>query len=268
MTRSTALPLAELQDAFMRAILDDDAALPQAWSARHAAGMSVYRGNYRSALMDALASSFEHTARYAGADAFRQASMHHVIQHPPSHWTIDAVGEGFDETCQELFRENAEVAELAWLEWTMLELAGAPDYSPLDAAQFAHASAGFGDQDWLDLRLEFAPRTAARLVSYDLEALWRALSNEDALPENPLLSDRAGCLVWREGERPTFLIVEQDNARAFAAMQEGATYGAVVERLAGAEPEASEVQIAAERAGGFLGHWLTNGLVSRVLSPA
>ena len=47
--------LAERQSAFLRSILDEDAPLPSGWGNSQAAGMAVYRGNYRSALMGALA---------------------------------------------------------------------------------------------------------------------------------------------------------------------------------------------------------------------
>ena len=81
--------LAQRQQAFLAAILDDAAPMPQGWGNSQAAGMDVYRGNYRSALMDVLADTFERTRRYVGEKPFRQVSMHHIITHPPAGWTID-----------------------------------------------------------------------------------------------------------------------------------------------------------------------------------
>ncbi|MEL7188040.1 MAG: DNA-binding domain-containing protein [Pseudomonadota bacterium] len=254
--------LAERQAAFMRAILDDGAPLPEGWGNSQSAGMAVYRGNYRSAVMDALASSFERTARYVGGDAFQQASMHHAITHPPSHWTIDAVGEGFDATCAQLFADNPEVAELAWLEWTMLNASRSADSEAVQAAPFAEASVNFGDEDWTSLMLTFQPRSAARIVEHDLAGMWRMLDEEaeetaELGPQQP-----RGVLVWREGERPTFLMVDPDNALAFSAMIEGANYGEVVGLLAGEEPDADSIQAAAMKAGEALGLWLNEGLIA------
>ncbi len=245
----------------MRTILDETAPLPDGWSNSHALGLSVYRGNYRSALMAALASSFERTARYVGENGFRQAGINHLIAHPPAHWTIDAVGAGFDQTCEELFGENPEVAELAWLEWTMLELASAPDTQPFSPQDFAAASAGFGDAQWMGLALIFQPRAATRIVQHDLTALWRGLSVDDqhgaAIPLDPA----KGCIVWREGDRPTFLLVDADTSRAFAAMQDGARYGDLIALLAGDMPDDDAIQNAAQSAGAMLGLWLSEGLV-------
>lgn len=253
--------LAKRQAAFMQAILDEDAPLPEGWGNSQAAGMSVYRGNYRGALMDALANTFERTARYVGEDAFRQASAHHAIAHPPSGWTIDEAGEGFDATCAELFGENPEVAELAWLEWAMLQVSTGPDIAPLDPAGFGAKTAEFGDEEWMSLAVEFQPRAAAAIVQHNLTGLWQALEEEgQPLPELQLLEAR-GCVVSREGERPTFMLVDPNSANAFSAMQSGASYGDIIGLLAGEEPDDEAVQQAAMRAGEMLGGWLQEGLI-------
>lgn len=254
--------LAQRQQAFLAAILDDRAPLPEGWGNLQAAGMGVYRGNYRSALMGVLADTYERTQRYVGEKPFRQVSMHHVITNPPAGWTIDEAGSGFDGTCAQLFKDNPEVAELAWLEWAMRDLATAPDSEPLTAQDFAAASAEFGDEDWGELRLAFQPRAAVRLVEHDLDAMWRALADEDGEHPDPALPAPQACLAWREGERPTFLLVEPDHAAAFAAMQGGASYGEVIGVLLGdAEATPEAIQQAAMRAGEMLGSWLQEGLI-------
>lgn len=135
--------LAEQQTVFLRAILDEGAPLPEGWGNSHAEGLAVYRGNHRSAIMGALAETFERTALCVGEQAFAQASINHAIAHPPSGWTIDEAGLGFEQTCAALFSDRPEVAELAWLEWVMLGLATAPDCEPLSPQDFAQAAAAF-----------------------------------------------------------------------------------------------------------------------------
>jgi len=255
--------LGERQAAFLRAIFDERAPLPDGWSNRQAAGMAVYRGNYRSALLGSLAETFERTALYAGAQPFAQASINHVIKHPPSGWTLDAVGAGFDETCAQFFVGNPEISELAWLEWTMLDLATAPNSVPMDPAAFGAATAQFADQDWEQLRIDFAPRSRSRLVQYDLSAIWRALSGGAPPKQEVTLSAAQTCLVWREGERPTFALAEADHSDAFAAMQGGATYGDLIGMLVGDDPHPTQetVQNAAMRGGAILGRWLQEGII-------
>ncbi len=258
----THSPLAQRQTAFMDQVLDEAAALPDGWGENHADGIKVYRGNYRSALMDALASTFERTAKYVGGGPFARVAAHHAITQPPSSWTIDDAGAGFDQSCAHVFGENPEVAELAWLEWAMLGLATAPDTASLDGAGFTAATAAFGDDDWSQLRLVFQPRAASRVIGNDLTAIWNALGSDAAEWPNFALQEEAGCLVWREGERPTFIMVSAEEARTFAQMQDGTSYGDACVTLAGDGADEAAINDAAMRAGAMLGRWLNEGLIA------
>ena len=265
--------LADRQAAFLRAILDEAAPLPEGWGSSQAAGMAVYRGNYRSALMGALAETYERTRAYVGEGPFAQASINHAILHPPTGWTIDEAGEGFAATCEQFFKDNPEVAELAWLEWTMLGLATAPDTVPMRPEDFAEASSQFGDADWEGLRVAFQPRLEARLISHDLEAIWRALGQDQPERVEAKLEGPQTCIAWRDGERPTFSLLDADHAAAVAAMKDGATYGELIAIVLSNglgeddEPTADAIQSAAMRSGAMLGRWLQEGLITG-LNPA
>lgn len=252
-------PLAELQSAFLAQVLDEDAPLPGGWGARHAAGMAVYRNNYRSALVDALRATFERTQRWVGADAFGRAAAHHVISHPPASWTLDDVGIGFDATCAELFAGDPEVGELAWLEAAMLDVFTAADSMPIDAASFSTATAGFGEEDWAGLRLAFQPAASCCIVRHDLRAVWQHLADEDAAGvEVTPLNQPSACIVWREGERSTFTMASALEGRAFATMQAGASYGELCEIIS----DELGIEQAITQAGQFLGHWLAEGMIT------
>lgn len=256
--------LAETQSAFMAQVLDEDAPAPESWSRRHAAGMAVYRNNYRSALVEALRDTYERTARWAGEAAFRRAAAHHLINNPPGGWTIDEAGAGFDATCAALFAHDPEVAELAWLEWNMLQVFTAEDVVPLDGAGFTAQTSAFGEDDWAELRLDFMPHTAARVVHHDLSAIWNATSEEEFERPVHALDAPAGVLVWREGERPTFLMVAAEEGQAFSAMQQGMSYGEMCSALASGQISDDSGQHAAMRAGAMLGRWLNEGMIASV----
>lgn len=258
------MSLLKLQDAFMAQVLDEDAEAIEGWGERHAAGMAIYRNNYRSSLVDALRSTYERTARWVGDDAFRRAAAHHLITHPPASWTIDDAGRGFDQTCAELFANDPEVAELAWLEWTMLEVFTQPDVAPLTGDGFAKATGAFAEEDWANMRLALVPGARARVVEHDLKAIWSATANEEfARPAVDAVSPQ-GVIVWREGERPTFLMVESEEADAFELALSGAAYGEVCLALAKDDP--LQVNDAAMRAGAMLGRWLNEGLIASINS--
>lgn len=253
--------LALRQSAFLAAIHDDAATLPAGWGARQAAGMEIYRNNYRVALVEALKDTFERTARWVGEDAFRQAAAHHVIVNPPTSWTLDEAGDGFAETLAELFAGDPEVAELGWVEEAMHRVFSGEDAAPLNAAGFAEATGAFAAEDWEGLRLTFMPRIATRLVRHDVAAIWQTLGEDrPTVPDHALARPIArpmACHVYREGEQPVFVLAPAHEAEGLSAMQRGATFGQLCALLT----EQFEPDAAAAEAGSMLGRWLHMGLI-------
>lgn len=261
------MSLAASQAAFMAQVLDEDADLPPEWSVTQTKGLAVYRNNYRSSLIEALRSTYERTSRWVGEDAFRQAAVHHVIMHPPSSWTLDEAGRGFDATCEELFTGDPEVAELAWLEWAMFDVFTSRNVTPLDAAGFERATEGFAEDDWGALQLEFLPGLAQAEVRHDVLALWNTLGTDQFDREVVKLELARSCIVWREGERPVFQLVDPAEGAALAAMMAGASYEQACAILAQDAASDEEIERAAMQAGAMLGRWLNDGLIAGVKPP-
>jgi hypothetical protein len=252
--------LALRQEEFLACLLDDAAPPPPGWNARRAAGMAVYRNAYRAQLVDVLRETFERTSRLVGEDAFQRAAAHHLITHPPSGWTIDLAGQGFAETCEELFAHDPDVGEVAWLEWAMHRAFTAADAEPLTALRFAAATAEFSAEQWNALRLRFMPGTSLRAVTHDLVKLWETLAESAPGPQVERLNQHEYALVWRDGERPVFVLVPEQDGRALAALQGGATFGEMCASLA----QTADPSEAAESAGAMLLSWLELGLLHAV----
>ncbi|MFK7831305.1 MAG: putative DNA-binding domain-containing protein [Congregibacter sp.] len=245
------------QQEFLTQLLDDEHPLPRDWNTRHAAGMAVYRNAYRARLIDTLRDSYERTARWVGEDAFRRAATHHVITHPPRGWTLDDVGEGFHGTLQELFANDPEVAELAWLEWAMNRCFVSADAIALDVSGFSAAAAAFGEEDWARMRVRFLPGTYAKATEYDIGKLWRALGDEESEPSDYSASAAGHCIVWREGFKPVFMRVDALEGRTLAMLLAGASYGDACDTLVALLGE----QEAVAQAGAMLGRWLHHGMI-------
>ncbi|CCW19234.1 Conserved domain protein [Sphingobium indicum BiD32] len=252
--------LLRAQSEFLACLLDDSAPLPSGWDARRAAGMAVYRNAYRTRLIDVLRDTFGRTAQLVGEDAFSQAAAHHLITHPPSRWTVDLAGEGFAETCTELFANDPDVGEVAWLEWEMHCAFTAADGEPLTLADFAAATADFEAAQWDELRFELMPGTALRPITYDLVALWEALADPLLASVAEKLRKPTWAIVWREGEQPVFGLLPEAEGLALAEVQQGGRFGGMcatlMDRLKAAD--------AAAKAGAMLLHWLELGLVRRI----
>jgi hypothetical protein len=82
-------------------------------------GLAVYHHAFRTQLRDCLAELFERSWAYLGDDAFHAAAAHHMVHRPPANWTLDAYGTRFHISLAELYPEDGEVTELAWIEWAL-----------------------------------------------------------------------------------------------------------------------------------------------------
>lgn len=251
------MSLAALQHEFMGHVLEEERPLPPHWDARMAEGLAIYRNAYRARLIDALRETFPKTAQWAGDEAFAQAAAHHLILHPPRGWTLDLIGEGFVGTLEDLFASDPDVADLAWLEWAMHLAFTASDCTPVDAARFAEATRGFGEEDWAQMRLVFVPSLQGRAVSSDCVALWQALGREEppALVFTPEVSMH--CIVWREEMEPVFTLATAPEGACLARMRAGASFGELCVGLAETMPPDQ----AAGEAGAMLGRWIARGFV-------
>jgi hypothetical protein len=254
--------LAAFQQDFLTLITCSDELEKPVTASRWELGISVYRNNYRSALMEAIGQTYERTAKWVGTDSFRQAAAHHLILNPPSGWTLDDVGEGFERTLHDLFPGDPEVSELAWLEWSMHYVFSAPDATPLTTDRFAELVAEFDDSDWQGLRLEFMPRLSTREVYYNLAGLWRDLeaqAEHDALER---FHEPRSCHVVREGEQPVFFLAERGESVLINDLKAGKTFGEVCSDLS----EVTSAEEATLRAGAALGRWLSMGLIRGIRS--
>lgn len=250
--------LAETQRAFQAQILSEDAPLPAGWdSPRMLSGLEVYRNAYRARLISALRTSYERVWTWIGDEAFDAAAAHHLILHPPTSWTLDDVGKDFVDTVTSLFPSDPEVAELAWLEWTMQTAFTAANSEALDAASFAARTTDFSEDDWAALCLSFAPSLVTCTIRTCCTDIWRAIATEGEAPKVLLLDKPATLIVWRDGLQPRFRVPAEQEAQALFALSNGQTLSYVCDNLV---PVYGEEHAAAE-AGAMLGRWIGDGMI-------
>ena len=251
------MSLLATQTAFMTAILGEET------PANNSAGMDVYRNNYRGALMAAMAESYPRTRDWVGAAAFNRAAAHHVLTNPPSHWSLDYAGEGFADTCAQLFAQDGDVAELARVEWAMQIAFVAADAPQWTAADFAAATAEFGDTDWEGLRLSLHPSVAIVPATYNVPEIWNRLNDGPAEDKSAApMASPAACLIHRADHRATFVMVSAAEASCLSQTQSGADFAAIC----AAHADGRDANTAAAEVGQMLAHWLSLGLISGIVA--
>ena len=246
--------LAQMQSRFIDHLHDEAAPPPVAG---RQSGFEIYRGNYRSALIDTLRELYERTERLIGEAAFRRFAVHHALSHPPAGWSIDEIGRGFADTLSELLPENPEAADVARIEWAMHEALTASDAHTFGATDWAAAASGFSDSDWAEFRLLFVPALRLESVSCDAVALYGQLASSSSTEPH---GEPGRAAIWREGEHPVAVMVDDEEGAALVLALKGEPFAAIVQAIAGE----GDVEAASARAGGYIANWLREGWVAGV----
>lgn len=212
-----------------------------------AQGLAVYHNAYRSRLRGVLAEVFPRLHMWLGEDAFDAAATVYIERHPSRTWTLNAFGHALTEVLAELYPEDAEVAELAWLEWALHVAFGGEDSPAFDPAELAVA-------DWATVGVRFAPTLALRPIVSNAAAIWQALAKDGDPPPAARLPEPRAMAVWRHGLEPKFRTVVLGEYEAILALQAGRSFAEVCAAL-----PLSDGEDPAQMAGTWLAEWLGDG---------
>ncbi|SFI59167.1 DNA-binding domain-containing protein [Caulobacter sp. UNC279MFTsu5.1] len=244
------MSLLSIQRGLRDHILANKADRPEAVAANGEAGLAVYRHAYRAQLVACLRDTFEQTWSWLGDDGFDAAAISHIAAHPPRGWTLDAYGEDFPQTLAGLYPDDPEVAELAWLDWSLRRAFDGPDADPITPEALAQV-------DWESAVLTLSPTLTIGAVATNSAAIWGALTEGQTPPAVERLPAPAAIRVWRQGLSPRYRTIDAFERLALLRVLDGCAFAQLCEQLG--DPDDTERTV--ERVGGLLGAWLQDGLV-------
>jgi hypothetical protein len=215
-----------------------------------ASRLAVYHHAYRMQLLTCLRDTFEKTRSWLGDTAFDRAGLHHIERHPPDSWTLADYGRHFGETLGELYPEDPEVREIAWLDWNLRRAFDGPNAASIELNQIASV-------DWDRARLRLAPTLNVTAVTTNGASIWTALAENRAPPAAALLETPVALRVWRQGLTPRYRSIDPEEHRALQMARSDDSFGTICSKLAAG----CEVATAAKAAGAMLGSWLQDGLI-------
>ena len=247
------MSLSAMQRDFRGWLIDAPVSIAEWVDADARAGLAVYHNAYRVQLVDCLRDTFEKTLLWLGNDEFIDAARAHIESTPPHGWTLGVYGDGFAHTLAELYPNDPEVAELAWLDCALSRAFEGPDAAPVSPERLVAV-------DWDNAGLLFTPTMQIAVARTNAGAIWSALSAQDDPPMAAILPEPGAMLVWRQDFTPCFRTVQAIETFALEHIVAGATFGALCLALI----ERCGEEIGVVEAGALLGQWIGDGLITAI----
>ncbi|HEY4014480.1 MAG TPA: DNA-binding domain-containing protein [Polyangiaceae bacterium] len=164
--------------------------------------LDVYRRGYATRLVECLVDDYPVLCHALGEDRFDELCRAYILAHPSDGPNLNFFGRHMAAFCRaeapEPFPERAFAADLATLEWTIVEVIHAPASDPLTAEGLRDVPM----EAWAGARL--VANTASKLLAFDypVNAYFQTVrtDGDPSLP-SPLPSAtvvyRSGPSVWR-----------------------------------------------------------------------
>ncbi len=217
--------------------------------------LDIYANMYFYRLRDALRGDFGAVAAVLGESRFHNLITDYLLVHPPSHFSLRYAGQhlagflrGHPEGSQRPY-----LADLARLEWAILEAFDAAEAEPLEAG----ALAGVPPERWAELRFDLAPSLQLLAVGWPVHEIWRQTQRGDVKIAEPQC-EPVWLRVWRQDLQTFHRAMDLVEAAALQAVYGGACFAEVCEQIAERLGEAR----APERALALVSEWLGDGLLT------
>ncbi|WCT74505.1 DNA-binding domain-containing protein [Sphingomonas naphthae] len=244
------MSLLALQRDFRAWLVDEDAGAARRLGVSAVPGLGVYQNNYRAQLVACLEETFARTRDWIGGGAFHEAVITHIARVPPNNWTLDAYPRDFPATLAMLYPDDAEVAELAWIDLALGEAFVGPDAVALTTEELPGV-------DWDTAILRLTPTLDLADLTTNATAIWSALAEGEVPPAVEALPQTGAILVWRQGLSAQFRAIDHYERQALLSARDGLSFAELCDVMVASRGETEGIA----RAGALLGRWVADGLI-------
>jgi hypothetical protein len=228
--------------------------------------LEIYRHAYHARLIECLLDDYPAVAATLGEADFDELCRKYIATYPSTGSNLNGFGAHMASLCRAEAAEPAAiasrelgsfVADLAALEWAIVEVIHAASADPLTMTGLAAIPAG----KWADARLVATPAFRLLRFAYPVNAYFQAF-REEREPEVPL-PQASAVVVYRSG--PTIWRMDLGEAAfdLLHALTSGQTLAASLDEANGALSEVDEGEAAA-RVTAWFRDWVSSGLFSSV----
>lgn len=215
--------------------------------------LHIYHNAYRVRLLENLKQAFEKTWAYLGDETFDAAALAFVEANPPRHHNLRWHGADFPQWLANRFPADADIAELATIDWQLRRAFDGPNATPLAPS----ALAALSPDQWETVGFEFNPTLFLAPLRHNTVAIWHALDQEQTPPAAVALPEPTWLLIWRKGWQPHFRTLNAIEHAVLSRLHAGASFAGVCAALG----EQSTDQQATQLAAASLRVWLQDELI-------
>jgi hypothetical protein len=215
--------------------------------------LHIYHHAYRARLLDSLRDAFERTWAYLGDATFESSALAFVEGSPSRHRNLRWYGAAFPQWLAEQFPLDADIAELALIDWQLRHAFDGPDAAPIAPSELAGLSAA----DWGTVGFRFAPTLFIAPLRTNSASIWHALDQGQTPPIAASLPETGWLMVWRKGWQPHFRTLPAVEHTALSQLLAGASFAQACDALSQHFSDQEAASLAAES----LSTWLQDELI-------
>ena len=222
--------------------------------------LEIYANAYFYRILEGLREDFPTLARALGEAWFNDLVAAYLVACPPRHPSLRFAGDRLaaflsDDSAGDPFRSRFPwAADLARLEWALLDAFDAPDAATVDRESLAATP----QNAWEGLVFRFQPPLQLLELDWPVRALRSALDREKGLDLDSLARRAIRVVVWRADDRVFHRELDPDEASLLESALRGETFGNQCARLAD--------RVGDDRAPGLAVEWIARWLADDWLS--
>ena len=216
----------------------------------------MYANAYFQRLAECLQADYPALAAALGEAAFHDLATAYLLACPPRHFSLRYAGDrvaaylASEEPGAGFFRARWPfAAELAALEWALVDAFDAPDDAPLTREVLAATP----PEAWAELALRLRASTSLLAFEWPVDRLRRAADRGEPLPPGGFARESTRICVYREADAVRFRRLASTDAAFLESARSGTTFGALCDALASTHGEADAPSLAAATLSRWLG---------------
>jgi hypothetical protein len=224
--------------------------------------LSLYANGYVVRLIEVLENDYPVLKEFLGEEAFFELCRLYIARHPSKFASLRWFGQHLPAFLrgEAPYDQTPYLAELAQLEWTLVDAFNASDQVSIEEGDVARVPV----EKWPELSFAFHPSVHVFSYYWNILPLWQAHKEQKPFPDVEKLPAQESCLVWRRQLNTFFRTLPKDEAELLGAACQGADFSQLCELLSEDMREIQDPQEIPMRAASLLKTWIADTIVTEL----